>query len=116
SGACSLARQATRTARTPRLPKARLWRFRTMATLLLLERHFNALACFRHRRAGDGSGEIPIRGSQGEKRADQQVDGNGGITALHLRDARLARTEQLRELRLAQLPLLPAKPQAVRQP
>src|SRR5207247_9762551 len=42
--------------------------------------------------------------------------GNGGITALHLRDARLARTEQLRELRLAQLPLLPAKPQAVRQP
>src|SRR5512143_1934902 len=48
-------------------------------------------------------------------RADQQVEGNGGVAALHLRDARLARVDHPRERRLAQVPLLPAQPEAVGQ-
>ena len=46
------------------------------------------LTRFRQRRARDGTGEIAVRGAKGQKRADQQVDGDGWIAALHLRDAR----------------------------
>jgi hypothetical protein len=44
------------------------------------------LAGLRQRGTGDRSGEIAIRGAEGEKRADQEVDGDGRIAALHLCD------------------------------
>jgi hypothetical protein len=64
------------------------------------ERRVNAHALnsarLRQRCARDRSREVAIRSTECQERADQEVDGNGWIAALHLRDSRLTRTEHLR--------------------
>lgn len=54
----------------------------------------------RRLRCSDDPSKIALGGAEGEQRADQEVEGYGGIAGFHLGDARLAGAQSLRQIDL----------------
>src|ERR1700687_1925200 len=96
--------------RTPNMPLQR-------TRVAPLRSPLNGLPLGRARRHWllDDPCELASRGSRGDQGAEEQIEGDGGISSLHLGDARLARANELGESGLGQMSGLPAQAQALSQ-